>query len=148
MLRVLCGSGLHLGGDSNTENQPTLSRPRPVLQWHVPTSLVFFFLLSTLVAACVIIFLAFSHSFDLPGTFSGFLGTPHDFRALLISAGKFGIITFDEFIQIGLSADRVVGIYPECKNPVFINEHVSQIRRPMHLVGISPRKLEGLEKVS
>ncbi|KAG0560775.1 hypothetical protein KC19_9G012400 [Ceratodon purpureus] len=38
--------------------------------------------------------------------------------------GKFGIITFDEFIQIALNADRVVGIYPECKNPVFMNQHV------------------------
>ncbi|KAL1334227.1 glycerophosphodiester phosphodiesterase GDPD6 isoform X1 [Arachis ipaensis] len=38
--------------------------------------------------------------------------------------GKFGIITFEEFISIALDADRVVGIYPEIKNPVFINQHV------------------------
>ncbi|KAL5197919.1 hypothetical protein ABZP36_001431 [Zizania latifolia] len=33
-------------------------------------------------------------------------------------------ITFDEFIDIALSAERVVGIYPEMKNPVFINKQV------------------------
>ncbi|KAL6995068.1 Glycerophosphodiester phosphodiesterase gdpd6 [Sarracenia purpurea var. burkii] len=38
--------------------------------------------------------------------------------------GKFQIITFDEFISIALDASRVVGIYPEIKNPVFINQHV------------------------
>ncbi|KAI4335902.1 hypothetical protein L6164_014498 [Bauhinia variegata] len=38
--------------------------------------------------------------------------------------GKFEIITFEEFISIALGAPRVVGIYPEIKNPVFINQHV------------------------
>ncbi|KAL2321501.1 hypothetical protein Fmac_025880 [Flemingia macrophylla] len=38
--------------------------------------------------------------------------------------GKFQIITFEEFITIALDAPRVVGIYPEIKNPVFINQHV------------------------
>ncbi|CAN1795931.1 Glycerophosphodiester phosphodiesterase GDPD6 [Linum perenne] len=38
--------------------------------------------------------------------------------------GKYPIITFDEYISIALDAPRVVGIYPEMKNPVFINEHV------------------------
>ncbi|KAK4779099.1 hypothetical protein SAY86_006627 [Trapa natans] len=38
--------------------------------------------------------------------------------------GKFQIITFEEFIAIALDAPRVVGIYPEIKNPAFINEHV------------------------
>ncbi|BAF12542.1 glycerophosphodiester phosphodiesterase GDPD6 [Oryza sativa Japonica Group] len=38
--------------------------------------------------------------------------------------GKYQIITFDEYILIALYADRVVGIYPELKNPIFINEHV------------------------
>lgn len=38
--------------------------------------------------------------------------------------GKFKIISFEEYIEIALKADRVVGIYPECKNPVFINQHV------------------------
>ncbi|XP_057951430.1 glycerophosphodiester phosphodiesterase GDPD6 [Malania oleifera] len=38
--------------------------------------------------------------------------------------GKFSIITFEEFISIALDASRVVGIYPEIKNPVFINQHV------------------------
>lgn len=38
--------------------------------------------------------------------------------------GKFSIVTFEEFISIALDATRVVGIYPEIKNPVFINEHV------------------------
>nr|XP_051179557.1 glycerophosphodiester phosphodiesterase GDPD6-like [Lolium perenne] len=37
---------------------------------------------------------------------------------------KYKIIRFDEFIMIALYADRVVGIYPEMKNPIFINEHV------------------------
>ncbi|GAU36040.1 hypothetical protein TSUD_208100 [Trifolium subterraneum] len=32
--------------------------------------------------------------------------------------GKFQIITFEEFINIALDAPRVVGIYPEIKNPV------------------------------
>ncbi|PON69692.1 Glycerophosphoryl diester phosphodiesterase [Trema orientale] len=38
--------------------------------------------------------------------------------------GKFSIITFEEFIDIALDAPRVVGIYPEIKNPVLINQHV------------------------
>lgn len=38
--------------------------------------------------------------------------------------GKFQIITFEEFITIALEAPRVVGIYPEIKNPVLINQHV------------------------
>lgn len=38
--------------------------------------------------------------------------------------GKFQIITFEEYIAIALDATRVVGIYPEIKNPVFINERV------------------------
>lgn len=38
--------------------------------------------------------------------------------------GKFPIITFEEFIDIALDAPRIVGIYPEIKNPVFINQHV------------------------
>lgn len=40
-------------------------------------------------------------------------------------SGKFPIITLDEFIAIALDATRVVGIYPEIKNPVFINQQVS-----------------------
>lgn len=38
--------------------------------------------------------------------------------------GKYQIITFEEYILIALYADRTVGIYPEIKNPVFINQHV------------------------
>ncbi|GMH21913.1 hypothetical protein Nepgr_023756 [Nepenthes gracilis] len=38
--------------------------------------------------------------------------------------GKFPIITFEEYIAIALDAPRIVGIYPEIKNPVFINQHV------------------------
>ncbi|XP_021772827.1 glycerophosphodiester phosphodiesterase GDPD6-like [Chenopodium quinoa] len=38
--------------------------------------------------------------------------------------GKFPIITFEEYISIALDAPRIVGIYPEMKSPVFINEHV------------------------
>ncbi|OAY31130.1 glycerophosphodiester phosphodiesterase GDPD6 isoform X2 [Manihot esculenta] len=38
--------------------------------------------------------------------------------------GKFSIISFEEFISIALDAPRVVGIYPEIKNPVLINQHV------------------------
>lgn len=44
---------------------------------------------------------------------------------VMYSSGKFTIITFEEYISIALDAPRVVGIYPEIKNPVFINEHVS-----------------------
>lgn len=39
--------------------------------------------------------------------------------------GKYQIITFEEYILIALYADRVVGIYPEIKDPIFINKHVS-----------------------
>ncbi|XP_047330500.1 glycerophosphodiester phosphodiesterase GDPD6-like [Impatiens glandulifera] len=38
--------------------------------------------------------------------------------------GVFQIITFEEFISIALDASRIVGIYPEIKNPVLINQHV------------------------
>ncbi|XP_044477196.1 glycerophosphodiester phosphodiesterase GDPD6-like [Mangifera indica] len=38
--------------------------------------------------------------------------------------GRFQIITFEEYISIALDASRVVGIYPEIKDPVFINQHV------------------------
>ncbi|KAG6493911.1 hypothetical protein ZIOFF_048914 [Zingiber officinale] len=38
--------------------------------------------------------------------------------------GKFSIITFEEFIAIALDANRIVGIYPEIKDPVFINQRV------------------------
>ncbi|XP_057517321.1 glycerophosphodiester phosphodiesterase GDPD6-like isoform X2 [Amaranthus tricolor] len=38
--------------------------------------------------------------------------------------GKFPIITFEEYIDIALDAPRVVGIYPEIKDPIFINKHV------------------------
>ncbi|KAF8389933.1 hypothetical protein HHK36_024452 [Tetracentron sinense] len=38
--------------------------------------------------------------------------------------GKFSIISFEEFISIALDAPRVVGIYPEIKNPVLINQRV------------------------
>ncbi|KAJ4973195.1 hypothetical protein NE237_006369 [Protea cynaroides] len=38
--------------------------------------------------------------------------------------GEFSIITFEEYISVALDATRVVGIYPEIKNPVFINQHV------------------------
>ncbi|KAF6165045.1 hypothetical protein GIB67_000629 [Kingdonia uniflora] len=42
----------------------------------------------------------------------------------VLERGKFSIITFEEFISIALDAERVVGIYPEIKNPVLINQHV------------------------
>ncbi|CAA7043229.1 unnamed protein product [Microthlaspi erraticum] len=38
--------------------------------------------------------------------------------------GKYPIITFDEFLTIAREAPRVVGIYPEIKNPVLMNQHV------------------------
>ncbi|XP_019083355.1 PREDICTED: glycerophosphodiester phosphodiesterase GDPD5 isoform X2 [Camelina sativa] len=38
--------------------------------------------------------------------------------------GKYPIITFEEFIAIARDAPRVVGIYPEIKNPVLMNQHV------------------------
>ena len=44
----------------------------------------------------------------------------------MYNAGRFQIITFEEFISIALDATRVVGIYPEIKNPVLINQHVSK----------------------
>lgn len=44
---------------------------------------------------------------------------------MLVISGKFPIITLDEYIAIALDAPRVVGIYPEIKNPVFINQQVS-----------------------
>ncbi|KAK1388001.1 Glycerophosphodiester phosphodiesterase [Heracleum sosnowskyi] len=47
----------------------------------------------------------------------------HSFRDQQYN-GKFCIITFEEFISIALDAPRVVGIYPEIKNPVLINQHV------------------------
>ncbi|KAL8457612.1 hypothetical protein ACS0TY_034657 [Phlomoides rotata] len=47
----------------------------------------------------------------------------YDFRDQQYN-GKFSISTFEEFISIALDAPRVVGIYPEIKNPVFINQHV------------------------
>jgi glycerophosphoryl diester phosphodiesterase len=37
---------------------------------------------------------------------------------------KFQVATFEEFIAIALNAERVVGIYPEIKSPVFVNKHV------------------------
>ena len=42
-------------------------------------------------------------------------------------SGMFSIITFEEFISIALDADRTVGIYPEIKDPVFINKHVGPL---------------------
>ncbi|KAE8672332.1 Glycerophosphodiester phosphodiesterase GDPD5 [Hibiscus syriacus] len=42
--------------------------------------------------------------------------------------GKFQIITFEEFISFALDAPRV-GIYPEVKNLVFINQHVSKMAK-------------------
>ncbi|CAN6298597.1 unnamed protein product [Urochloa humidicola] len=38
--------------------------------------------------------------------------------------GMYEIITFEEYILIALYANRVVGIYPEIKDPIFINQHV------------------------
>ncbi|KMZ66112.1 putative Glycerophosphoryl diester phosphodiesterase [Zostera marina] len=38
--------------------------------------------------------------------------------------GIYPILTFEEFIEIALNAKRTVGIYPEIKNPVFINQQV------------------------
>jgi glycerophosphoryl diester phosphodiesterase len=48
----------------------------------------------------------------------------------MVPAGKYRIILFEEYIQIALTADRIVGIYPECKNPVHINAHVSSHHWP------------------
>jgi glycerophosphoryl diester phosphodiesterase len=50
--------------------------------------------------------------------------TNSNIRDYFVSAGVSPIITFDEFIDIALNAKRVVGIYPEMKNPVFMNKHV------------------------
>lgn len=46
---------------------------------------------------------------------------------MLLKTGKFPIITFEEYIQIAINAPRVVGIYPEIKNPILMNQHVSYI---------------------
>ncbi|KAF8674485.1 hypothetical protein HU200_048321 [Digitaria exilis] len=40
-----------------------------------------------------------------------------------VTGWRYEIITFEEFILIALYANRVVGIYPEIKNPIFINQH-------------------------
>ncbi|MCL7048703.1 hypothetical protein MKW94_030058, partial [Papaver nudicaule] len=37
---------------------------------------------------------------------------------------KFSIITFEEYISVALDAPRVVGIYPEIKDPISTNKHV------------------------
>jgi glycerophosphoryl diester phosphodiesterase len=42
---------------------------------------------------------------------------------MVCCAGKFQVATFEEFIEIGLNAERIVGIYPEIKSPVFVNKH-------------------------
>ena len=52
--------------------------------------------------------------------------------------GKFPIITFEDYISIALKAARVVGIYPEIKNPVFINKHVSCLLHTLLLGLILP----------
>lgn len=44
---------------------------------------------------------------------------------LFALSGLFQVITFEEYIAIALDAPRVVGIYPEIKDPVFVNKHVS-----------------------
>ena len=50
---------------------------------------------------------------------------------LFVFAGKYPIITFEEFITIAQDAPRVVGIYPEIKNPVLVNQHVSHNPRSL-----------------
>ncbi|KAK6148623.1 hypothetical protein DH2020_019535 [Rehmannia glutinosa] len=56
--------------------------------------------------------------------------------------GKFSIITFEEFISIALDAPRVVGIYPEIKNPSFweitSDKYLDYIKE--YVVGIGPWK--------
>jgi glycerophosphoryl diester phosphodiesterase len=42
-------------------------------------------------------------------------------------SGKYPILRFEEYIEIALNASRVVGIYAELKNPVFINQHVCKL---------------------
>ena len=46
-------------------------------------------------------------------------------KLLKLTSKILKIITFEEYISIALDAPRVVGIYPEIKNPVFINQRVS-----------------------
>lgn len=55
--------------------------------------------------------------------------------------GKFPIITFEEYISIALDAQRVVGIYPEMKNPVFINQHVSNFSSQLSQEMVAQSKL-------
>ncbi|KAI4968622.1 hypothetical protein ZWY2020_045952 [Hordeum vulgare] len=50
--------------------------------------------------------------------------TLRELKSLRVKQRKYDILTFDEFILIALHADRVVGVYPEIKSPIFINQHV------------------------
>ena len=55
-------------------------------------------------------------------------------------AGKYQVLTFEEYIAIALNANRVVGIYPEIKSPVFVNRHVSLLATHMNftsLIGVA-----------
>lgn len=56
---------------------------------------------------------------------SSFLMVLIQICSLIDDSGKYSIITFEDYIAIALNAPRVVGIYPEIKNPVFINQRVS-----------------------
>ncbi|KAL6885834.1 hypothetical protein ACP4OV_010095 [Aristida adscensionis] len=62
--------------------------------------------------------------------------------------GKYQIITFDEYILIALYADRVVGIYPEIKNPVFINQHVSSFDMTDSEATFFTKQLSGFKNFS
>ncbi|GJS36007.1 glycerophosphodiester phosphodiesterase GDPD6-like protein [Tanacetum coccineum] len=55
--------------------------------------------------------------------------------------GKYPLITFEEYIQIAIDAPRVVGIYPEIKSPVLMNQHVKMAKGKMILKMSSCGKL-------
>lgn len=58
-------------------------------------------------------------------------------------AGKYQVATFEEFIEVALDAERVVGIYPEIKSPVFVNRHVSFWSQAWLLVALAPAPAQG-----
>ena len=44
---------------------------------------------------------------------------------MIYSAHKFQIVTFEEFIEMGLSDKQVVRIYLEIKSPIFVNKYMN-----------------------
>ena len=56
-----------------------------------------------------------------------YIHVSHQFLSFFMHvAGEFQIITFDEYILIALTAERVVDIHPDIQHPVFVNQHVAR----------------------